>query len=87
MSGNEALYRKFLKKFLQVREHDPAEGLPLGRRHGGGSRSRAYPEGDERDPLECMNSDSCDAVCKNCGGNEGDIDVDTVYNRYDAAKD
>ncbi len=37
--------------------------------------------------LECMNSDSCDAVCKNCGGNEGDIDVDTVYNRYDAAKD
>ena len=85
MSGNEALYRKFLKKFLQ-------DGSMI-------RLKDCLSEGDMEGVYEAAHtlkgtsgtlgmyelSDSCDAVCKKLRGNEGDTDVDTVYNRYDAA--
>ncbi|MBC5649446.1 Hpt domain-containing protein [Christensenella tenuis] len=85
MSGNEALYHKFLKKFLQdeslIRLKD------------------CLSEGDMEGVYEAAHtlkgtsgtlgmyelSDCCDEVCKKLRNKEADFDIDSVYNRYDAA--
>ena len=84
MNGNEALYRKFLKKFLQdesiVRLKD------------------CLSEGDMEGVYEAVHTlkgtsgtlgmydlaDSCDAMCKKIRNQEADFDVNAIYSRYDA---
>ena len=85
MSGNEALYHKFLKKFLQdtsmirlkdcLREGDMQGAYEAAHTLKGTSGTLGMYE-----LAEC-----CDAVCKKIRNGEADFDIDAVYDRYDIA--